>query len=163
KASQPARSMILACAAVGGCRTASTLSVRWISCCRRAVCGLLIATPSRGDEAVDLAVAEQPAAAELDHLVVIGAAGAGPWSRGVVLTTGPMRAPTGGGPAVEGNADVRHEREAARRAAAAPRTDVPGKAGDRFAPGRLAEGGAPGAVLGEEARHTLKPAAVQPE
>src|SRR5438874_6383713 len=29
--------MIRACAAVGGCNTASTLSRRWISCCRRAL------------------------------------------------------------------------------------------------------------------------------
>src|SRR5580704_19399097 len=33
---QPAFSMIRACAAVGGCKTARTLSRRWISSCRRA-------------------------------------------------------------------------------------------------------------------------------
>src|SRR5947208_13623194 len=33
--------MIRACAAVGGCNTASTLSRRWINCCRGAVCGLI--------------------------------------------------------------------------------------------------------------------------
>src|ERR1700730_16752280 len=65
--------MIRACAAVGGWKTARTLSRRWISCCRRVACGLVMALSSGGDEAVDLAVAEQPAAVLLDHLVEISA------------------------------------------------------------------------------------------
>src|SRR5215208_4037986 len=104
--------MIRACAAVGGCNTASTLSRRWINCCRRAVCGLLMAG-SVGDEPVDLAVAEQPRAVLLDHFVVIASARADLRSRWTVLHHGPVRA-HGGGVAVQRDRDVGHEMDTAR-------------------------------------------------
>src|SRR5438067_2032236 len=52
--------------------------------------------PLGGDEAVDLAIAEQPAAALLDHLIVIGAAGADLRAFRAVLHDGPIRADIGG-------------------------------------------------------------------
>src|SRR3981189_1978329 len=155
--------MIRACAAVGGCNTASTLSRRWISCCRRAVGEPSMATASGRDEAVDLAVAEQPAPALLDHLVVIGAAGADLRPVRAVLDDGPVRADIGGVLAVEGDHDIGHEVDAARAVVAGPGADVAGQRGDRLATGRLAEGGLPGAVLGEQCRHPIIPTAVEPE
>src|SRR4051812_43862688 len=217
--------MILACAAVGGCNTASTLSRRWINCCRRAVCGLIgdpsaasmdaiyttlqprcgracprhprlclphgflktwmpgtnpgkgilvridprfhgddiLAEALGGDKAVDLAVAEQPAAALLDHLVVIGAAGADLRALRAVLHDGPVGTDIGGGVAVEGDHDIGHEMHAARALVAGPGADLAGQRGDRLAASRLAKGGLPGAVLGEQCRHAVIPAAVEPE
>src|SRR5882762_9316861 len=202
--------MIRACAAVGGCNTARTLSRRWISCCRRAVCGLLMAIsplavipgspkgrgpesmntglwkmhsglaaarrpgmtnggarhslgPLGRDEAVDLAVAEHPAPALLYHLVVIGAAGADLRPGRAVLDDGPVRADIGGVLAVEGDHDIGHEVDPARAVVAGPGADVAGQRGDRLAAGRLAEGGLPGAVLGEQCRHPIIPTAVEPE
>src|SRR5436305_13014662 len=131
--------MIRACAAVGGCSTASTLPWRWISCCRRAVCGLLMAA-SIGDEAVDLAVAEQPPAVLLHHLVSVAAAGADLRPRRTVLHHGPVRAHRGG-IAGERDNDVGDEMDSARPIVAGPGADVTSEISDAGAAGRLAESG----------------------
>src|SRR5258708_2499663 len=110
--------MIRACAAVGGCNTASTLSRRWISCCRRAGFGVLMDPPA---------------------------------------------ASAGCGFAVEGDNDIGDEMDAARALVAGPGADLAGQRGDRLAAGRLAESGFPGAVLGEQRRHAVVPAAVEAE
>src|ERR1700687_4696402 len=100
--------MIRACAAVGGCSTASTLSRRWISCCRRAVGELLMAIASAGDETIDLAVAEQPAAVLFDHLVEVAAARADLRPFRAVLYHRPVGADLGLF-AVERDGDVGHQ------------------------------------------------------
>src|SRR5438046_943237 len=117
----------------------------------------------RGDKAVDLAIAEQPATAQPDHLIVIGAARADLRPVRTVLHDGPVRADIGGGLAVEGDHDIGHEMNAARALVAGAGADIAGQSSDRLAPGRLAEGGVPGAVLGEQSRHAVVPAAVEPE
>src|SRR5205085_6198764 len=73
------------------------------------------------------------------------------------------RADIGGGLAVEGDDQIRDEMDAVRPLVAAPGADILGVGRDRLAAGRLAEGGLPGAVLGEQTGHAFEPAAVEPE
>src|SRR5260221_9876061 len=137
--------MIRACAAVGGCKTANTLSRRWISCCRWAVCELLMAM-SIGDEAVDLAVAEQPLATLLHHLVGIAAARADLRSPGgvgrAVLHDRPVRAHRGG-VAIQLNADVGDQMNRARPVFAGPGPNVTRQHSHPHTPGALRESGSP--------------------
>src|SRR6266498_414073 len=154
--------MIRACAAVGGCSTASTLPWRWISCCRRAVGELLMAIASAGDETIDLAVAEQPAAVLFDHLVEVAAARADLRPFRTVLDHGPVGADLG--PiAVKRDRDVSDQMDRTRPVVAGLRPDVARPPGDRGAAGALAEGGVPGAVLGEQCRHVVIAATIEAE
>src|SRR4051794_30118427 len=131
----------------------------------------MIAIVSAGDEAVDLAVLEQPALALLDHLVGVAAAGADLWPVRAVLHDGPIRAHLGPlefRAAVEPDNDVGHEVDRAGTVVAGPLlisigADVARKLRDRSPSRRLAEGGFPGAILGKERGHTLVIAAVEPE
>src|SRR5439155_12100235 len=158
--------MIRACAAVGGCNTASTLSWRWISCCRRVLGELLMEMTSAGDEAIDLAVAEQPTAVLFDHLVEIAAARTDLRPSSGVFWAVLHHRPIGahlGLLAIERDRNVGHQMDRARPVRAGSRPDVARQPGDRGAAGAHAEGGVPGAVLGEQCRHCVIAATVEPE
>src|SRR6476660_7220738 len=81
---------------------------------------------SGGDEAIDLAIAEQPPAAELDHLVVIGAPRADLGALRAVLHDGPVRTNIGRRFAVERDHDIGDHMDAARPVVAAPGADILG-------------------------------------
>src|SRR3954451_11493517 len=117
---------------------------------------------SAGDKAVDLAIMEQPALALLDHPVGVAAPRADFRPVRAVLYDGPVRAHLGR-LAVEFDDDVGHEMDRAGTVVAGAGADVARKLCDCRAAGTLAEGGLPGAVLGEERGHAVVIAAVEPE
>src|ERR1700730_12702762 len=117
---------------------------------------------SAGDEAVDLAVAEQPAVVLFDHLVEIAAARADLGSVRAVLHDSPVGAHLGLF-AVERDRDVGHQMDRTRPVVASARPDVARQPGDCGAAGALAKGSVPGAVLGEQCRHVIVAAAIEPE
>src|SRR6266436_4674476 len=79
---------------------------------RTKIADLLISTLG-GDEAVDLAVAEQPLPVFFDQLIVIGAARAHLWTLRAVLHHGPVRPHTGARP-VEVYRNIGYEMYCAR-------------------------------------------------
>src|SRR5439155_512477 len=59
--------------------------------------------------------------------------------------------------------DVGHQMDRARPVIACPGANVARQPGDRGAAGAIAEGGVPGAVLGEQRRHVVIAAIIEPE
>src|SRR5580765_8383028 len=114
------------------------------------------------DKAVDLAVAEQPLVVLLDHLVGVTAARADLRAVCAVLHDAPVRAhccPI----AVERDHDVGDEMNAAWPRLRPFLAQAAGEIGDRRAAGGLAEGGVPGAILGEQRTHLRKLPAIESE
>src|SRR5580704_13351932 len=95
---------------------------------------------SRSDEAVDLAVAEQPLPANFDQFVLVCPAGADLWPGRAVLDNGPVGAHARAR-AVQRDRDVGHQMNSAGPLVARLRADVAGQLGDRRAAGRAAESG----------------------
>src|SRR6266849_1908748 len=121
---------------------------------------------SGGDEAVDLAIAEQPSSVLLCHLVGVGAARPDLWPFGAVLHHGPVRAHLGAlaiWSTGQHDGDIGHQMHRARPVVAGLGTDVARQARDPHATGRLAKGGVPGAVLGKQRRHVVIAAAIEPK
>src|SRR5215471_3243964 len=115
---------------------------------------------SGGDEAVDLAVAEQPLPAFFDHLVEIGPAGADLRSLWAVLHDGPVGADARAR-AVERDRNVGHQMDCSGPLVSGPLPQAARQFGDYRTAGRSAESGVPGAVFGEQRRHLGEPAVIQ--
>src|SRR5262249_56581265 len=111
-----------------------------------------------GDEAVDLAIAEQPFAVSLHQLVGIAAAGADLWDAWTVIRAvlhdGPVRAHLRR-IAVERDDDVGDEMDRARPVGARAGANIARQLRDPGTAGCLAEGGVPSAVFGEQCRHAV--------
>src|SRR5712691_12859739 len=121
---------------------------------------------SGGDEAVDLAIAEQPSSVLLCHLVGVGAARPDLWPFGAVLHHGPVRAHLGAlavWSTGQRDGDIGHQMHRARPVVAGLGTDVARQTRDRGAAGRLAKGGVPGTVLRKQRRHVVIAAAIEPK
>src|SRR5271169_5930811 len=117
---------------------------------------------SRGDEAVDLAVAEEPGSVLFDQLVAIGSTRADLWPVWAILHD----CPVGAHPracAVERDRDVGHQMGCAGPLISRTFPQTAGQFGDCQAAGCPAESGIPGAVLGEQRRHLGKLAVIEPE
>src|SRR5215469_5567388 len=116
----------------------------------------------RSDEAVDLAVAEQPLSVLFDQLVLIGSARADLWPLRAVLYDCPIRAHARARP-VQRNRDVSHQMDPARPLISCPFPQTACQIGYGCATGCPAEGGVPGTGFGEQRRHLGEPAVIEPE